>query len=215
MPRFRVTSLIVFVALIAGGLGAMRYASEILAKGAVSIVFVATLVGLTGAMIVRNGSWIGFAVFLFVGYAAPSSFLPEGGDLGGHAIEAIAKDIHPNRTSRPVVPNVSPNYALMLAPEYERSFVVQNLDYGIPMIAGALSPDNELNTLKEYQRVLRAYFAQADLAKEKQAKAAQIGNACLALALGWVGAIIGRSLEKRRLASPPSRPLDREPTTTP
>lgn len=223
MPRFRITSLIVFVALIAGGLGAMRYGSEALAKTFTTLLLVAMLIGLTGAIILRKSAWIGFSVFV-VGYVAYDSFRQGGEHLGDLAIKTIADGVHPGKISRPAPPGFSSPYlddllsnegytAETVTNEIEaindRHFLQEDLKDGRHS-----HNETEMQTLELYQRQLRTYHEQAKLSRPRLKNAITIGNASLTLALGWVGAIVGRSLEKRQLALSVSRTLDPQPTMT-
>ena len=220
MPRFRITSLIVLVALIGGGLGAMRYASEFMTKGFTSVLTVAMLVGLTGAIILRRGAWIGFAVFI-VGYAGPFSIPYVENDLGELLITNIAEGFHPNKIARPSRPTFSSPYL----PPRVVSMAIESSELEAindrPMLEADLGDDqvshtdSELKTLKVYQSDLKLYHEKARLSKPRQDNAIMVGKACLALVLGWIGAIVGQSLEERRLSSPPSRPLKLKSTTTP
>ena len=210
MPRFRITSLIVFVALIAGGLGAMRYGSAALAKTFTTLLLVAMLIGLTGAIILRKSAWIGFSVFV-VGYAGPFSIGRRDGDLGRHTIESITEAFHPVKSLRPTRPKVYSPFLPETGSTLERSFLEEDLAASAVDLKQSTA---ELKLLQDFQKQLKTYLDEEDLAKPLQQNSMTIGNACLALALGWVGAIVGRLLEKRRSASFAPRPLDPQPTMT-
>ena len=212
MPRFRITSLIVLVALVAGGLGAMRIGTEVLARSFTTLSMVAMLVGLTGALVIRKAAWIGFAVFM-VGYARAAPVGPRDGNLGNFAIKNMAEALHPSRTTRPVRPNVDPLFVPLTGSSLERHFLEEDLDNSAMLSISSKSVAEKL-TIKDYQKQLRFYLDEDDLAKPRQQHSITIGNACIALILGWVGAIVGRSLEKRQFASSASRSVDPQSTTT-
>jgi hypothetical protein len=209
MRRFTVTNLLVLIALVGVGLGAMRDGSEWTTKAVYTLTLLALLVGLLGAIVRRQrAAWVGFALFGWT-YAAVVLIPPVKTELQPYLLATSLMDQAVDRLlNLPPSPGELPKSPIM----YEVN--------GKLTEASKVAFDEWNRMVQEYNKaaISRSSITFPPRARIDYAK--PIGNLFLALIFGFVGAILGRFMASWRtsrrtnLSSGPKSPSEASPLTS-
>ncbi len=203
MPRFRITFLLVLVAV---GLGAMRVASDAVERIVMTLLIFAILLGSTGALVRRTGSWIGFAAFTSSYFLVVLLFLGNHNnfDLITFTVTTVAERLHPTDFEKPARPKVNAGHLDTLADEdasnirpiSHRDVLKMDYDADVPGLTAS-----EQALMKDYQARINTYNERRAEARSRESTAETIGDLFATRILGWIGAIVGRLLKKRRVVA--------------
>ncbi|HEV3162711.1 MAG TPA: hypothetical protein VGZ22_01625 [Isosphaeraceae bacterium] len=190
-------NLLVFVGVIAVGLAAMKDASPWMMRSAFSLMVAVLAIAALG-VVVRKGEpgWVGFAMFGW-GYAA-LAFCPAAADIyASRMVTTPVMDWLAEQLFEPPVGPKAPPFDVGGSPWDNAIYKVVNGSL-VPLSAA------EKKASQAYGLAVNRYIQSAQATNAKVENARQIGYSFLALALGLVGAGLGRFLAdfRRRGASP-------------
>ena len=197
MPRFRITSLIVLVALTAVAMAAFRLATDIAVRSVSTVTLTLLALGVLG-VVVRRGSptFVGFAFFgcayVSVVYPEPLRRLADRYLITIMLVDTLAEQVHPAGA----VP-----FSLKLSNDRSMKQIIDVTDYD--QLTEQWSSDQEFrdhltgydyDALRTYLDQLSPLAAHRRAAFRRQRNARLIDDSLSALAVGLVGAMAGKVL---------------------
>jgi hypothetical protein len=205
--RFTVANMLVLVGFLGVGMAAMRDGSELAERIVFTLMTVALVVALIGALARRrNGAWAGFAVCGW-GYAALAFVSPIRFEFGSHLLgtapldamlDSIVTRLHPI-PSAPAPPMLSNQFMSQLPRGFhnhegnvaEMEVLTQLTDDSITDLRKSLS-STEQRGFDTYLSQLRAYDSSRASIIERRGNAERVSRSILVLCFALLGAILGR-----------------------